>query len=350
MYSETDPDSELYDGPSEKGVTNFDPDAITAGEIRQSLPLEWNFCRNPDGRNSGVAMKGGSNNIWCLTSDPRLRWDYCKPIRMYPIPRVCKTKPVTVREIDLSGVPVEMNLTSSKKFLVPYEEVPEEKSNCSQVHPDFNGTFSIICNEFDTQLYANQERCDDLIFDFHPDKVLNQHEVLEVSTQTNQQACRRACVIWYMNPRNEKCDGFQFQSKVQIFKIGSLTTPAPDGDGTDSSSSSSSDSGGSSSTSSDDETPDPLDLDQFEAVPTKINNCMIFKRLPTTHLQEKRNPLDEVITGMRNPLRDPIEWSFRIPVARGEAPEAQQSEGFPVGVLGLCVIGLVCLKQIKKNI
>ena len=34
------------------------------------LALEGNFCRN----------KNGFDNIWCYTTDPNKRWDYCDPL------------------------------------------------------------------------------------------------------------------------------------------------------------------------------------------------------------------------------------------------------------------------------
>ena len=33
--------------------------------------LEENYCRNP---------MGAGKTIWCHTTDPEMRWDYCDPI------------------------------------------------------------------------------------------------------------------------------------------------------------------------------------------------------------------------------------------------------------------------------
>lgn len=36
--------------------------------------LEDNWCRNPS------VMTSGESGIWCYTTDPTKRWDYCKPM------------------------------------------------------------------------------------------------------------------------------------------------------------------------------------------------------------------------------------------------------------------------------
>eukprot|EP00392_Amoebophrya_sp_AT5.2_P015165 g15364.t1 len=139
--------------PSEFGVTNFDPDLQFAGQLLLDLPIEGNFCRNPDGRNQGQAEKGGSNVIWCYTSDPLLRFDYCAPMAVLPVPDLCLTQvrgtQMTAPQsavINLDGNPIFRNATTELPFLVPYEELVDEGMSCQDVHPDFNGEIGMYCN------------------------------------------------------------------------------------------------------------------------------------------------------------------------------------------------------------
>lgn len=74
---------------SARGVDRFDPDEITPSEVRQPLPLQDNMCRNPDARSAGVSVKGGSVHVWCFTSNPLMRWDYCNPLEITATPPVC---------------------------------------------------------------------------------------------------------------------------------------------------------------------------------------------------------------------------------------------------------------------
>jgi integrin beta 3 len=49
--------------------------------------LVENYCRNPSSKSSG-------KTIWCYTTDPKKRWDWCKPIGK-PTPKTPTTKPTT---------------------------------------------------------------------------------------------------------------------------------------------------------------------------------------------------------------------------------------------------------------
>lgn len=49
-------------------------------------------------------------------------------------------------DLDIHGVTVHMNMTSSLPYIKPYDEVLEEAFTCTDIHPDFNGTFGIRCD------------------------------------------------------------------------------------------------------------------------------------------------------------------------------------------------------------
>lgn len=40
-------------------------------EEKPDSGLESNYCRNPD----------GGDTIWCYTTDPDVRWEYCEPLK-----------------------------------------------------------------------------------------------------------------------------------------------------------------------------------------------------------------------------------------------------------------------------
>jgi len=42
--------------------------------LKPTFDLEENFCRNPSSASSG-------DTIWCYTTDPNTRWEYCNPVR-----------------------------------------------------------------------------------------------------------------------------------------------------------------------------------------------------------------------------------------------------------------------------
>ena len=94
-------------GASELGLLTpaLAPGMISAVQLPfGALPLQRNSCRNPDHRNRGVAVRGGSSDIWCLTSDPLMRWDFCAPLAITVIPRVCRLDWNVTAEANLFGV------------------------------------------------------------------------------------------------------------------------------------------------------------------------------------------------------------------------------------------------------
>lgn len=153
---------------TEEGVL-FDPtDQILISPLIQALPLERNYCRNPDGRNAGQALKGGSNNIWCLTSLPALRWDYCRPLAVFKVPRVCLTgflPPIVHQIANVAGADITLNVTTDHEFVRPNQTVPDIANNCSDVHPDFIGGLELDCNETNLILGYNTRHCNDTIFE-----------------------------------------------------------------------------------------------------------------------------------------------------------------------------------------
>ena len=102
----------LYDGNSNVTIdgTACQPWASSQPHKHNFTALgEHNHCRNPNGDQLGV---------WCFTSDPHKRWDYC------PVPR-CSTmqKVITMKVLDFS---------ESGSALVSGGYIPESFTICIQ--------------------------------------------------------------------------------------------------------------------------------------------------------------------------------------------------------------------------
>ncbi|CAD7957912.1 unnamed protein product [Amoebophrya sp. A25] len=207
--------------PSEFGVTNFDADVQYAGELLQSIPLELNYCRNPDGRNPGSAEKGGSNAIWCFTSNPLLRFDYCASLAVYPVPELCLTQVRGTQEaqqmstINLAGEVITRNATTVRPFLVPYEELNDEGMDCSDVHPDFDGTIGMYCNPNDLTISFNTH-CNDTVFLPIHDKIVDKYVEIAVLDVDSYQDCRKATIDHGLKYFRERPAGFQYQSFISM--------------------------------------------------------------------------------------------------------------------------------------
>ena len=119
-------------------AANYQMENVAGIKLLQDLPLSYNFCRNPDGRTQGSAQKGGSNRIWCITTNPNVYWDYCQPLRIFPNPPLCLSRNVS-NIIWMTGVDLEFDINVAPDFVDPYTYVKEENLKCEDVHPDFKG-------------------------------------------------------------------------------------------------------------------------------------------------------------------------------------------------------------------
>ena len=80
---------------------------------------EHNFCRNPDGDTSGV---------WCVTTDPEVRWDYCSVPRCVSKLKVLDFSADNDQEPDSNGELTSATLKAG--FL------PESFTICSAIMVD----------------------------------------------------------------------------------------------------------------------------------------------------------------------------------------------------------------------
>ncbi|CAD7935989.1 unnamed protein product [Amoebophrya sp. A120] len=208
--------------PSDFGVTNYNPDVFYPGGLLVDLPLDQNYCRNPDGRNQGQADKGGSNSIWCFTVDPLLRFDYCSPMVVNPVPEVCRT---LVRGdqlapqqsmINLDGNPILRNATTVRPFLVPHESISDDSLKCQDVHPDFDGDLFMTCNPEDLTITFDISNCNDTKFFRNDDMLVDRYKEILVVDASSYQDCRKAAIDHGLSYFRERPEGFEYQSFTTV--------------------------------------------------------------------------------------------------------------------------------------
>lgn len=133
-------------------------------------------CRNPDGRETGRPLVGGSNpwktgskHIWCLARDAPgepLTQEFCMPLA-FRAPVLCKAPLMAMAELGGETMPFVVFTTDSsgknQEWMAP-GDVERRERGCYQMNPDFLGEISMHCSE-EGKLHVDVSKCEDTVFD-----------------------------------------------------------------------------------------------------------------------------------------------------------------------------------------